>query len=321
MPSVLEYLGSEAALKAGFGNDTANVIGSLTPGILSMGFGGFGGAGLRALGSGAGRIAGWTPRVVDFVSELATGERLIGKTLHQIFDGTRFQGAMQKTADWLRLKACFGAGTKLLAKGPWGQGWREIERITTDDFVASRDEHHPTGRVEWKAVEELFQRTAAVISLTLSGQIIRTTSEHPFYHAEKGWTPAGELEIGDHLVGKAGELIIVDAVEEGGEFEAVYNLRVADYHTYFVGDDGCGFAAWAHNANYSVEEALIKNEIVKTTRKRAGILTEAELNPQHHLLPQQQTAWFAARRINVDNYTVSIPRARTNSQPMLTQAI
>ena len=28
----------------------------------------------------------------------------------------------------------------------------------------------------------------------------------------------------------------------------VYNLRVADYHTYFVGDASWGFALWAHNA-------------------------------------------------------------------------
>ena len=154
---------------------------------------------------------------------------------------------MQRTADWLLLKACFGAGTKLLAKGPWGQGWREIELITTDDLVASRDENNPEVAVEWKAVEELFQHTAAVITLAVNGREIRTTSEHPFYHAEKGWTAAGELEIGDQLVGKNGELIIVDAVVAGAEFEAVYNLRLADFHTYFVGDDGWGFAAWAQN--------------------------------------------------------------------------
>jgi hypothetical protein len=29
----------------------------------------------------------------------------------------------------------------------------------------------------------------------------------------------------------------------------VYNLRVADHHTYFVGDEGWGFDVWVHNAN------------------------------------------------------------------------
>src|SRR5581483_3096131 len=40
-------------------------------------------------------------------------------------------------------------------------------------------------------------------------------------------------------------------------WETVYNLRVADYHTYFVGAPEWGFAVWAHN-EYSrgVEQAL-----------------------------------------------------------------
>ncbi|MBA2227939.1 MAG: hypothetical protein WHU94_12965 [Thermogemmata sp.] len=37
-------------------------------------------------------------------------------------------------------------------------------------------------------------------------------------------------------------------VDDTGAWEVVYNLRVADYRTYFVGDDTWSFAAWAHNA-------------------------------------------------------------------------
>jgi len=36
-------------------------------------------------------------------------------------------------------------------------------------------------------------------------------------------------------------------VDDTGAWEVVYNLRVADYRTYFVGDDTWSFAAWAHN--------------------------------------------------------------------------
>jgi hypothetical protein len=41
------------------------------------------------------------------------------------------------------------------------------------------------------------------------------------------------------------------AVQEAfatGQLETLYNLRVAEYHTYFVGSPAWGFAAWAHNA-------------------------------------------------------------------------
>ncbi len=39
----------------------------------------------------------------------------------------------------------------------------------------------------------------------------------------------------------------VKEVVDTGRYEAVYNLRVADFHTYFVGEASWGYAAWAHN--------------------------------------------------------------------------
>jgi hypothetical protein len=41
--------------------------------------------------------------------------------------------------------------------------------------------------------------------------------------------------------------VTVEEVYETGEYETVYNLQVADFHTYFVGGDGWAFDVWAHN--------------------------------------------------------------------------
>ena len=41
----------------------------------------------------------------------------------------------------------------------------------------------------------------------------------------------------------------VGAIRATGRYAKVYNLRVADYHTYFVGDANWSFAVWAHNSN------------------------------------------------------------------------
>ncbi len=106
----------------------------------------------------------------------------------------------------------------------------------------------PAAPVEAKVVEETFRRYARVYDLRVGGQTIRTSSEHSFYAAGLGWTEASSLTTGMELLTASGEWVRVERVDDTGEWEVVYNLRVADHHTYFVGDDTWGWAAWAHNA-------------------------------------------------------------------------
>ena len=112
----------------------------------------------------------------------------------------------------------------------------------------SRDEQDPSGPLAWKKVEETFERVGLVLELEVGGRTIGTTAEHPFYVLGKGWTAAGELKPGDRIVGlDPRESVSVTALRLTGRQEKLYNLRVADYHTYFVGDAAWGFALWAHN--------------------------------------------------------------------------
>jgi hypothetical protein len=97
-------------------------------------------------------------------------------------------------------------------------------------------------------VEEVFKRFTEVVHLHVGGRVIRTTDEHPFYVYNRGWTPVEKLAAGDYLLTAAGDWKRVEEVYRTGELEAVYNLRVAEHHTYFVGDQSWGWAAWAHNA-------------------------------------------------------------------------
>jgi hypothetical protein len=99
-----------------------------------------------------------------------------------------------------------------------------------------------------KVVEEVFRRTSPIWHVHAAGQIIRTTGEHPFFAYNKGWVKAGLLEIGDRLLSHDGQWVTVEDVLDTGEWEVVYNLRIADYHTYFVTDWDWGFSVWAHNA-------------------------------------------------------------------------
>lgn len=135
-------------------------------------------------------------------------------------------------------RACFAAGTPLLT--PYGS--KPIEQFREGDELLSRSEHDPEGPVEVKRVEEVFVRVAPIIELQIAGVAIRTTAEHPFWVKDKGWRNAIELRPGDMLSTHDGQWIAIEEVEDTGAVETVYNLRVAEFHTYFVGSWEWGFS-------------------------------------------------------------------------------
>ena len=115
--------------------------------------------------------------------------------------------------------------------------------------MLSRDEHDINGEVQAREVEEVFRRTAQVLEIRVGHESIRTTDEHPFWVVDKGWTVARELVTGDHLTSMSGQPVPITEIIDTQEWAEVFNLRVAEFHTYFVGGDEWGFSVWAHNAN------------------------------------------------------------------------
>jgi len=141
---------------------------------------------------------------------------------------------------------CFAAEVKLHTR----DGFRAVAEIEPGEFVLSRHEDDPQGERQWKVVEAKFVRTGRILHLHVNGEVIRTTPEHPFWVYGKGWTAAGLLKPGDWLSTENG-WAAVEEVYDTGLYETVYNVRVADCHTYFVGDDRWSFGLWAHN-DYTV---------------------------------------------------------------------
>jgi hypothetical protein len=127
-------------------------------------------------------------------------------------------------------------------------GRKRADAIKVGDLVASRSEFDPDGPVEYKKVEEVFVDTAAVVNLHAGGNIIETTSKHPFFVVGRGWLEAAMLQVGDSLVAPDGQLLVVRGVAPSGLTDTVYNFRVADYHTYFVSAEQSSLSVWAHNA-------------------------------------------------------------------------
>lgn len=89
---------------------------------------------------------------------------------------------------------CFTAGTKVLTD----EGEKPIEEIEVGDKVLSKNEE--TGEQAYKEVLNLFRNKRDVIyKLSVGGQFIETTFNHPFWVEGKGWILAEDLEEGDIL--------------------------------------------------------------------------------------------------------------------------
>lgn len=168
----------------------------------------------------------------------------ISKVFHQATLTMNEQGTTAAAATQVDFFLCFAAGTPVLTP----QGAKPIEELQVGDLVLARDDNNVAGGVFPRRIEKIHQNQADILELYVAGQVIRTTAPHPFFVQGKGWLPAGELRTQDMLATESGSWVKVDGLEYIRRAEPVYNLRVADFHTYFVGRPEWKFALWVHNA-------------------------------------------------------------------------
>lgn len=149
---------------------------------------------------------------------------------------------------------CFIAGTLISTPN----GLISIENISAGDVVFSFDPD--TLMVSKQRVEETFIReNSDLVHITIGNEIITATADHPFYVARKGFIDAIELRAGDILITVNGEYVIVNQVQhEILESPVdVFNFRVANNHTYFVGSGEVG----VHNNGPCVESVPDRPDI------------------------------------------------------------
>ncbi|MBS7566736.1 DUF4280 domain-containing protein [Mucilaginibacter sp. Bleaf8] len=142
--------------------------------------------------------------------------------------------------------ACFAAGTPVHTS----KGTKNIEDVIEGDEVWAYDED--TGQTALKKVTATMQREVdATVEVTLEGETIITTAEHPFYTRE-GWKPAADLSPADELQTKQGEWRFIKHQEFKYQKSKVFNFEVQGWHTYFV-----GILAWlVHNAKACITGAI-----------------------------------------------------------------
>jgi hypothetical protein len=81
------------------------------------------------------------------------------------------------------------------------------------------------------------RKTDELFELQVSGQVIRTTREHPFWsESAHAWVPAAELVPGTQLLLVGGERVTLDVIRSVPAPDTpTYNLQVDDHPNYFVG--------------------------------------------------------------------------------------
>lgn len=125
--------------------------------------------------------------------------------------------------------SCFPAGTPVRTQ----TGLQPIETIRAGDLVLSK--HPETGELAYRPVLLTTVRPArSLIGLQLDGERLRATRGHPLWCNGRGWQMAKQLAPGEWLSGMR-QPVRLQGLREELVAQNVFNLVVADFHTYFVG--------------------------------------------------------------------------------------
>jgi len=118
------------------------------------------------------------------------------------------------------------------------RGLIAIFEVQIGDMVWSFEEE--TGEQQWNEITHLIQgdQEHNLVFLALeNGETIEVTGEHPFYIVDEGWVAAEDLTQSSVLTLKDGNVKIF-SVEREQRTVTVYNLVVANAHTYYIGEKG-----------------------------------------------------------------------------------
>ena len=206
-----------------------------------------------------------------------------------VFSGSTYN-SMKKHQETL---TCFVAGTMILT----ASGLVAIENIKAGDKVISTNPE--TFETAEKTVLETYIREVnKLVHLTINGEEIITTFDHPFYVRERGFVNACELWVGAQLLDVNNNILVVGntRLELAKNPVKVYNFQVEDYHTYYVGENG----VWVHNANCK----LIKND---------DGTYDAELSYKEDWTPEQRAEADAKCKALSDADTVKTKVERNDS--------
>jgi hypothetical protein len=125
---------------------------------------------------------------------------------------------------------CLAAGTQVWTL----EGARAIESLRVGDLVLAQ--HPETGELAYKPIlKTTIRPKGKLLRITIDGEQLQTSGGHLFWVSGEGWVKSRNLQPGMVLHTASG-LARVQAIEEG-DIAETYNMVVADFNTYFVGNE------------------------------------------------------------------------------------
>ncbi|HEY2157408.1 MAG TPA: polymorphic toxin-type HINT domain-containing protein [Isosphaeraceae bacterium] len=131
----------------------------------------------------------------------------------------------------LNYHSCFAGGTPVRTL----DGLHPIESVRVGDRVVVQDAE--TGALGFRPVVAVYHNQPnATLSVKFPGEDVVATGIHRFWKAGKGWVMARDLKPGDEVRTLDGMAKVVSVGPD--QVQRVYNLEVADGHSFFVGRAG-----------------------------------------------------------------------------------
>jgi hypothetical protein len=114
-------------------------------------------------------------------------------------------------------------------------GFKPISDVQANESVLAY--HDELGAMGYYMVTASWSHIDPVIGyITIDGEVVEVTPEHPFFVIGHGWIAASDLWLGAPVGEATGGYGIVENVTFTYQPRVMYNLTVAGAHTYFVGE-------------------------------------------------------------------------------------
>ncbi len=186
---------------------------------------------------------------------------------------------------------CFTAGTLVDTEA----GPRPIEDIKVGDKVWAWDED--TGVIALKSVTHTVPFHERIIwdvvfeDLDGGQDTIETTDEHPWWIIGKGWVETKDLSAGMIAKTRDGRGLKILSSTNMSRIEGTYNLSVADFETYFVGEH----RVLVHNcdnpqnvANSPRLKKQLSTESANSAFTETGELSQGAIDGSREIIPSSK---------------------------------